>query len=288
MGNVALPHCTDIWDEYQSKKALCVPCGIVPLIPDDYRVLNQFLQKEHWLEHVKGLDASVAAKLCSCSVKHVVFGSLPRCMHAFLAKYQGKMNSYFLQWLIRTTPSSEHAKNFPHHHRAVHFDAHQKYSNCIAGALALLLRNVNSPREHYRFHVPPKIAKVSHKLYAILETNPDGSGDVDEDDRVDVNGEEPDSDDEDHYPDGDCLLNVSPDVGLNHIWPDELAEDVAVDIENPYPYGMSETWEIPRYEDAIQKKVVELLKLLFTQDLNDGMEDSFQSMYIWYTILSSL
>jgi hypothetical protein len=53
--------------------------------------------------------------------------------------------------------------------------------------------------------VPVKIAKVSHELYAVLETNPDGSGDVDEDDRVDVNGEEPDSDDEDHYPNGDPL-----------------------------------------------------------------------------------
>jgi hypothetical protein len=63
---------------------------------------------------------------------------------------------------------------------------------------------------------------------------------------------------------------------------------VAVDVENPYPYGMSEMWEIPRYEDAIQKKVVELLKLLFTQDLNDGMEDLFRSVLIWYTILSSL
>jgi hypothetical protein len=124
MGNVTPPGRTDIWDEYQSRKALGVPCGIVPSIPDDYRVLNQFLQKECWLEHVKGLDASVAAELCLCSVKHVVFGSLPHRVHAFLAKYQGKTNSYFLQQLIGTRPSSEHAKNFPHHHRVVHFDAH--------------------------------------------------------------------------------------------------------------------------------------------------------------------
>jgi hypothetical protein len=278
----------DIWHEYQSKQASRTSSNAAS-IPDNYRVLNQFLQKERWLEHVRGLDGSVAIELCSCSTKDAVFGSLPHRVHAFLAKYQAKSNSHFLQRLIGTRPGTEHGQNRPRHHRAVHYDAHLKYSRCIAGALALLLRNVVNPSKHYRFVVPQKISQVARELYGKLQADPDVIYDRQEDDREESNMEEPDSDDEDHYPDSEALPTVSPDVALDDDTlpaEGELAEDPVV--EDAYPYGMSETREVPTFEDETQACILRLLQLLYTQNLNDGPDDPFKNVFVRYIVLSSM
>jgi hypothetical protein len=280
----------DIWHEYQSKQASRTsPSSNAASIPDDYRVLNQFLLKERWLEHVRGLDGSVAIELSSCSTKDAVFGSLPHRIHAFLAKYQAKSNSHFLQRLIGIRPGAEHGQNHPRHHRAVNYDAHVKYSRCIAGALALLLRNVVSPSNHYRFEVPQKISQVARELYGKLQANTDVVYDSQENYGEESNMEEPDSDDEDDYPDGEALPTVSPDVALDDDTlpaEGELAEDPAV--EDAYPYGMSETREVPTFEDETQVCILRLLQLLYTQNLNDGPDNPFKNVFVRYVVLSSM
>jgi hypothetical protein len=283
----------NVWQEYQSRRASRRSSGTAASIPDDYRVLNQFLRKERWLEHVKGLDASVAIELCSCSSKDAVFGSLPRRVHAFLAKYQGRSSSYFLRRLIGIRPGVEHGQNYPRHHRAVDYNAHDKYSRRVAGALALLMRNVIDPNPNYRFVVAPKIAQVVRQLYAKLQASPDGAEYQNQDDEEGGNREELDSDDEDHYPHGEALPTVSPDVALDgdDVWPagSDLAAEHTVDaVEDLYPYGMSETREVPKFEDATQECVMELLQLLYGQNLNDGVDDPFRSVFIRYIVLSSM
>ena len=282
----------DIWQEYQSMKASRAPSASSASIPDDYRVLNQFLQKERWLEHVQGVDGSVAMEICSCPAKDPVFGSLPRRVHAFLAKYQGKSNSYFLQRIIGTRPDAEHGKNYPRHHRAVHYDAHAKYSRSVAGALALLLHNVINPNKQYRFPVPQQIAQAARELYSKLQAVPNAVDDLPEDDAEEGNADEPDSDDEDHYPAGEALPTVSPDIAVDDdIWPTEgeLAEDPALEaVEDRYPYGMSETQDVPTFEDKTQECLLELIQLLYTQNLNNGPDNIFCSVFVRYTVLSSM
>ena len=282
----------DIWQEYQSMKASRAPSASSASIPDDYRVLNQFLQKERWLEHVQGVDGSVAMEICSCPAKDPVFGSLPRRVHAFLAKYQGKSNSYFLQRIIGTRPDAEHGKNYPRHHRAVHYDAHAKYSRSVAGALALLLHNVINPNKQYRFPVPQQIAQAARELYSKLQAVPNAVDDLPEDDAEEGNADEPDSDDEDHYPAGEALPTVSPDIAVDDdIWPTEgaLAEDPALEaVEDRYPYGMSETRDVPTFEDETQECLLELIQLLYTQNLNNGPDNIFCSVFVRYTVLSSM
>ena len=287
------PTPSNVWQEYQTRRASRRSTGTAASIPDDYRVLNQFLRKERWLEHVKGLDASVALELCSCSSKDEVFGSLPRRVHAFLEKYQGRSSSYFLQRLIGIRPGVEHGQNYPRHHRAVDYNAHDKYSRRVAGALALLMRNVVHPNPNYCFAVAPRIAQVVRQLYVKLRASPDGAQDGNKDDVEESEEEEPDSDDEDHYPHSEALPVVSPDVALDgdDVWPSasEVAADHTVDVvEDRYPYGMSETREVPTFEDDTQESLLELLQLLYGQNLNDGVDDPFRSVFIRYIVLSSL
>jgi hypothetical protein len=54
----------------------CQPMPDQVSIPDNYRVLDQFLQKEQWLEHVKGLQVPTAIQLVSYSVKDTMFHGL--------------------------------------------------------------------------------------------------------------------------------------------------------------------------------------------------------------------
>jgi hypothetical protein len=287
-----VPH--DIWKEYQAKLASRAPMANVASIPDDYRVLTQFLQKERWLEHVKGLDASVAIELSSFPQNDPIFGSLPRRIHAFLAKYQGRTSNYFLQRLIGTRPSSEHGQNYPRHHGAVNYDAHGKYGRCVASVLALLLRNVIHPNPQYCFMVPSQIEQAARKLYYQLKANPDYVGAAHEGDKQDFDVEEPDSDDEDHYPPELELPVVRPDLAVedNVICPprNEVLEDPAMQAmeEDLYPYGLLEKREVPIFNDEIQAVILELLQLLYMQNLSDGPDNSFNSVLMRYIVLSSM
>lgn len=287
------PPPNDLWQGYKVKLVSRAPSANTASIPDDYRVLTQFLQKERWLEHVKGLDASIAIELCSCPTKDPIFGSLPDRVHAFLAKYQGKTTSYFLQRLIGTRPSSEHGNNYPRHHRAVHFDAHKKYSRCVASALGLLLRNVINPNPQYRFAVPQEIEQVARRLYHRLQANPYVVGDYNEDFQEDFTKEEADSDDEDDYPATQALPTVRPDLSVEEevVWPleHEVREDPAMEEETEtYPYGIFEKREVPTYDDLAQADILELLQLLYTQNLSDARDSSFHSVLVRYIVLSSM
>ena len=161
----------------------------------------------------------------------------------------------------------------------------------MASALALLLRSVINPHLQYRFAVPKKIEKVAWKLYRKIQANPDYIGDDSEDDEEESDINEADSDDEDDYPQDLALPLVSPDLAVedddicppeNEVCADPATEAVEDDV---YPYGLLEKREVPTFNDEIQGIILELLQLLYTQNLSDGPNSSFNSVFIRYIML---
>lgn len=73
-------------------------------VPDNYRVLDQFLRKEGWLAHVEGLDPVKLQALITISQNDPLLPNLAKHCAAFLHHYQQTLTSYYARRLISTRP----------------------------------------------------------------------------------------------------------------------------------------------------------------------------------------
>jgi hypothetical protein len=281
------------WNNYQAMLSTRPPPSMEISVPENYRILHQFLHKERWLDHVAGLDLSTIRELSGFSAKEKVIGSLQRRIHAYLAVAQGKLKSYVLRRLIGTRPSSEHAHTFQKHHEDVNYDSHRKYALIVAASIALLLRVVNNPLPQYHFSVGASIETKARALYTALEHSEAGTeqnhGADGYDDGHSVmpdiqrkHGEEEEDEDNDEEYSDDPMLPDRCDEGDLQDTEEDYVEDPHV---TAHPYGMSETRRIPQFDDNAQKELCDLLKLLYVQHLGT---DHFRSVFVRYVLLSSV
>jgi hypothetical protein len=241
------------------------------------------LHKERWLEHVHGVKADTAIALVAYSTKDLEFGGLHRRIHAFLADVQSRIRSYSLRRLIGTRPTSEHSHSYQRHHADVGFDTHKRYAFVIAGALLLLIRNVQTPNTEYAFAVPHDIKNATRVVRRSMITNPIARSSEHLYDEVEPLIEDEDSDDEEHFPDDEPLPDVLDDVLLME--DDDTGETDSVAY---YAYGMSEQRPAPVFCDKTQELLRQLLYMLFTQNPNDGRDNPFRSVFVRYIVLSSV
>lgn len=75
-------------------------------VPDNYRVLDQFLRKEGWLAHVEGLDPSKIGPLISLSQNDPLVPYLAKHCQSYLHHHQESLTSYYVRRLISTRPRS--------------------------------------------------------------------------------------------------------------------------------------------------------------------------------------
>jgi hypothetical protein len=73
-------------------------------VPDNYRVLDQFLQKEGWLAHVEGLDPVKLQALISLSQNDPLVPNLVKHCAAYMHHHQETLTSYYAKRLISTRP----------------------------------------------------------------------------------------------------------------------------------------------------------------------------------------
>jgi hypothetical protein len=76
-------------------------------LPDNYRILHQFIQKERWLDHVSGKDHGQLMALVDISVKDAQLPLLQKHVHAYLAHFQSRIKGHYIRRLIGTRPSTE-------------------------------------------------------------------------------------------------------------------------------------------------------------------------------------
>jgi hypothetical protein len=277
---------SSLWSLYQAKMAVQPSVSEAVSIPQNYHVLDQFLHKERWLEHVSAVNVSTAMDLVSYSLKDPKFGGLHRRIHAFLAELQSKTRSYSLRRLIGTRLTSEHSHSYQRHHSDVNFETHKRYVLVMAGMLVLLMWNIKELHQEYLFHVPANLRMASNAvLSAMLLHTPslDAKSLYDE---VESGVDAEDSDNEDDFPDNQPLPDILDDVLLIDDIGSSAFDAIADTVS--FPYGMTETWKPPVFHDKAQELLKCLLYMLFTQNLNDGQDNPFQSVLTCYIVLSSL
>lgn len=76
-------------------------------LPDNHRILNQFLNKEGWIQHIEGLPAARLVNLYQITLKDMQFPKLARHIEWYLLNIQSNLNSYHARRLISTRPSTE-------------------------------------------------------------------------------------------------------------------------------------------------------------------------------------
>lgn len=76
-------------------------------LPENHRVLNQFLNKEGWIQCVDGLLPARIFELFQVTLKDAQFPSLSRHIERYLLDVQNSITSYHARRLISTRPSTE-------------------------------------------------------------------------------------------------------------------------------------------------------------------------------------
>jgi hypothetical protein len=93
------------WESYRSRISMRVPPKDTVSLPEEYRVLHQFLQKERWIDHVVGKDIHVLVELVKIGVKDPQLPYLHRHVHAYLAYEQSMVTGHYMRRLLGTRPS---------------------------------------------------------------------------------------------------------------------------------------------------------------------------------------
>jgi hypothetical protein len=93
------------WTAYQAQMAARANIENKVSIPDNHRILHQFIQREHWLEHVSGKNYKRLMDLVEVSIKDEAMPLLQKHIHAFLAHYQSRIKNHYIRRLLGTRPS---------------------------------------------------------------------------------------------------------------------------------------------------------------------------------------
>jgi hypothetical protein len=101
----AVNHQKSAWQSYCEQRASRPPAPTEISLPGEYRILHQFLQKERWIDHVKGKDHNKLVSLVTIRSNDVCMPRLHRHIHAFLVHEQAKLSGFLIRRLIGTRPT---------------------------------------------------------------------------------------------------------------------------------------------------------------------------------------
>jgi hypothetical protein len=289
-------------------------------VPDNYRVLDQFLQKEGWLAHVEGLDPVKLQALISLSQNDPLVPDLVKHCAAYLHHHQGTLTSYYARRLISTRPRcvfiqvraeisvslmpvpqcrvrrafnlstlsfnsvSRHDTTYVTHHAAINLESIIRYSYNIAPALALVIRNHVSPHPEYNF---PTTASISEACQNLLDVYPQCRPLHHADDYAKWSKRNPGSA-EDADDDEEFLTRLDlgpPDESVDAV--DSLDPPSAPLPNRPSSQTSASDVRIPPYCKVFQPKLRALLYSLFTQLPGPQAKGRFYSPIFRYLVLAS-
>lgn len=93
-----------LWKEYAERMETRPRPSEKMSVPDNYRVLDQFLHKEQWAQEVAGRDPKELRSLINVRADDPQLKNLARHCEAFLAECQSSLQSYAARRVIGTRP----------------------------------------------------------------------------------------------------------------------------------------------------------------------------------------
>jgi hypothetical protein len=95
---------SNLWTKYQQQmKSHPSPAGKLS-VPHNFRVLDQFLHKEGWLQHVEDKPKDTLRALIALSAQDAQLPNLVKHCEAYLHHHQNTLHSYHARRLISTRP----------------------------------------------------------------------------------------------------------------------------------------------------------------------------------------
>jgi hypothetical protein len=95
------------WAAYKEDMAKRPPPSTAMAVPDNYRVLEQFLRKEEWVQHIRDVDPRKLKGLIAVDPNDGRLPKLAQHCRAYLQCHQDSLQSYHARRLISTRPSAE-------------------------------------------------------------------------------------------------------------------------------------------------------------------------------------
>lgn len=92
------------WTSYQARMRARPSPSETMSMPDNYRILHQFIQKEGWLAHVEGKKPEDLTALVTIKKNDPQLPNLVSHIRAHLDHYQSRLTSYNARRLISTRP----------------------------------------------------------------------------------------------------------------------------------------------------------------------------------------
>lgn len=96
-----------VFDQYQQQRARRPVKEVRISIPENHRLMHQFLDKEGWLEHLKKQSPVALNELHKITLKDLRFPNLARHVERYLLDLQKKKPSTHVRRLIGTRPNTE-------------------------------------------------------------------------------------------------------------------------------------------------------------------------------------
>lgn len=269
---------TNHWSAYAAACAaqMSAATNMSQAVPQNYRVLHQFLHKERWIQQIAGLAHDDLIPLAVYSAKDPRFGTIHRHIHAFLAKIQAEIGSHYLRRLIGTRPGAEHSISYQRHHSDVGYETHEKYSRVFAGVLMLCIRAVLQELQAYQFSIPQDMQKATLEFIDVLD--PPSPAELEAEDGS-----------------GEYIPHAGEELLTDYEWIDVVPSDEHDESDEDRleqaalsPYKTSGLGPPPKTSEAVQAKLRVLLTIIFTQIPTDVARGTFHSPIMHYLLLSSL
>lgn len=93
--------------QYQRQLAAIPKEPLTVTVPDNHRVIQQFLKKEKWLPHVENRPAALLVQLYELAPQDVTFPALLKHVERYMLDSQNNINNFFFKRVIGHRPRTE-------------------------------------------------------------------------------------------------------------------------------------------------------------------------------------
>jgi hypothetical protein len=165
---------------YRQQNPITIAQGEGPIVPENYRNLQQFVSKENWPALLSRDPLEILLKLTEPPTAQEGFKHLTRQVHVYLDQYQAIIKAgvpFSVRRDLGTRPSPERHSSYIVHHKDVQQDTLLNYARIISRLLAFIMRiqeRMDSHREYpSAVHLTTMQVEAARRLQNLLTSDPD-------------------------------------------------------------------------------------------------------------------
>jgi hypothetical protein len=170
----------DVLQLYRQQQVTIVKPGEGPIIPQNYRNLEQFVARENWPALFGSDPLETLLDLTGPPKDEEGFGQLARQIHVYLDQFQVILKAgmpFSVRGDLGTRPSPERQTSYVVHHKDVQHDSLVRYARSMTRLLAFLMRAQQRMDDGGELpkavHLEPNQLAAARRLRHLLATDTD-------------------------------------------------------------------------------------------------------------------